>query len=92
MLQFREKIETISDAVQFLATVVSSENILDECSFETQTPAQIIEYTLMNEIRATAKLGSYSGIVYIYNNNNQLYNPRVEGLTPTSGGTIIIDT
>ena len=50
-MQFTEKIETISDAVQFLATVASNEGILKECKFEMQTPAQVIEYTLMSEIQ-----------------------------------------
>lgn len=60
-MQLTEKIESISDAVQFLSTVVSCENILDQYPFESHTPAQVIEYTLTSEIQATAKIGSYSG-------------------------------
>lgn len=48
--------------MQFLSTVVSSEAILEKYSFESQTSQEVIEFTLTNELQATAKLGSYSGV------------------------------
>lgn len=61
VIQFVEKIESISDAVQFMSTTVSCDDILENSIFESQTPSQVINYTLTNELRATAKVGCYSG-------------------------------
>lgn len=62
-MQLVESIESISDAIQFLSTVVSCDDILDKYSFESQTPEDIIVFTLSNEIQVTSKLGSYSGML-----------------------------
>ena len=57
-----ESIESISDAVQFLSTVVSCDDVLDKYCFSSQTPEDVIVFTLTNEIQVTSKLGAYSGI------------------------------
>lgn len=53
-------ITSISDAVQFLSTVVSSDEVLH--SAPMSSVPEIIAYALENEIRVTAKVGAYSGV------------------------------
>ena len=50
----------MSDAIQFLSTVVSSDTTLHHLP-ESMDVNEIAKYALVNEIMSTSKIGSYSG-------------------------------
>ena len=59
IIQLTAEIKTLEDAQQFLATVLSNDEMFDH--HLNGTISDIIDFTLQMEIMSTSKIGCYSG-------------------------------
>ena len=59
-MKILSKIASVSDAIQFLSTVVSTDATLHHF-LESMEASEIMKYALVHEIMSTSKIGSYSG-------------------------------
>ena len=58
----------MSDAIQFLSTVVSTDATLHHLP-ESMEASEIVKYALVHEIMSTSKIGSYSADKCMYSCN-----------------------